>query len=169
MFTTTTENSLFRNWILLLENTISHFLSFHGWHLITENHVIWLVGMCRWWRVFYFCIYSIWKMYPFFRFLCNSNISRQSLALSLGRKSSQKWGHVLCSRDLIILQIWNSSGTTDLAQDHIDQKTLKRDRLTQYLVFCFCFCFPIGQGIVDQRGLNLWLGLMTPNPTGIIS
>lgn len=41
-------NSLFRDWILLMENTTSCFLSFHGWHLITENHIIWLAGMCRW-------------------------------------------------------------------------------------------------------------------------
>lgn len=60
---------------------------------------------------------------------------------------------MLCSIALIILQIWNSSGTTGLAEEHIDQKTLERDKLTQNLVGPPAS--GIGQDILDQRGLCL--------------
>lgn len=71
-------------------NSFSHFLYIYGWHLITINHVIWLVCMYRWWRVFYFCTWFAKCIY-FLDLFANSNtISRRSLALLLGRKRGER-------------------------------------------------------------------------------
>lgn len=119
-------NLLFGDWMSLIENTTSHFMCFYEWHLITANHVIWLVCMCRWWRVLYLCMYLICKMSTFRIPFCNSNTSSTTfLALPGGRKR-KRWGHVLCSVALIILQIYNVSRTAGGAQDNSDKKNSRK-------------------------------------------
>lgn len=67
-------------------------------------------------------------MYPFLRLLCSSNISRRSLALSLGRKRKETVRPCAVLHSSDNSPIWNSSGTAGLAQDHIDQTTLEKNR-----------------------------------------
>ena len=145
-------NSLFGYWISRMENTTSCFLYFCEWPLITEDYVICLVGMCRWWITLFLCLFS----------LQNASISQTSLwewyikkiPSSPFKKKEEGKSEAMCHA----LSIWKGSGTADLAHIHIDQRTLERHRLIQWLESLFNMV----KYCRSKRLCLCWSGFMSP-------
>lgn len=115
-------------------------LYFHGWQLITVNHIVWLdIQMVKgiWFCISSICkIYHLRKKYMYFFFLPFKKkiyVFKRPLVLPLCRKSQENLGHKLCSTALGILWGCTSFVTASLPWGHIYQRLLERNRLIQYL------------------------------------